>query len=222
MRRALLCILAITALAAPAAAQAAPKVQMMVVGAHKTLLGAREVRLASERVAIGHRRCSVPAGTALAGLLAARLPVRVTDLAGCDPASMFVAGIRGESNRGAAGWEYKVGHAAPSFSAADPGGKLRPGAQLLWYWCTRASDCQRTLAVTTRVSGTATQFHVVGYDDNGHGRAVAGATVHVGTRTAVTNAHGWARLTLTVGRYQLYATKAGMVRSFPSTVGIVA
>ena len=221
MRRAITtAAVAITLIAATGAA-AAPSVQMMVVGRTKTLFGPHDVKLRPGRAKVGHRHCAVPGGTAVAGLLSARLAPRVSDVAGCDPASMFVSRIGHDANHGQAGWEYKVGHAAPSFGAADPGGKLHSGEQLLWFWCLRASSCQRTLSVASQFRGAVAQFHVVGFDGNGHGRAISGATVHIGTLKKVTNSHGWARAALAPGRYQVFATRSGMVRSFSSTVGVV-
>jgi hypothetical protein len=220
MRRACLATALASALIPAAGASAAPTVHMMVVGRTKTLFGPREVKLRAGRAKIGHRHCAVPGGTAVSGLLSARLSPRVTDMAGCDPASMFVTGIRKDANHGQAGWEYKVGHAAPSFGAGDPGGKLHSGEQLLWFWCLRASSCQRTLALTSQVRGATAQFHVVGYDDNGRGRAVSAATVHIGTLKKVTNSHGWATAALAPGQHQVFASKPGMVRSFSSKVGV--
>jgi len=220
MRRAITTAAVAVTLIVAAGASAAPSVQMMVVGRTKTLFGPRDVKLRPGRVKVGHRHCPVPGGTAVAGLLSARLAPRVSDVAGCDPASMFVTRVRHDANHGQAGWEYKVGHAAPSFGAGDPGGKLRSGEQLLWFWCLRASACQRTLAVTSKFRGATAEFHVVGYDDNGHGRAVSEATVHIGTVKKVTNSHGWASALLAPGQYQVFATKSGMVRSFSSKVGV--
>jgi hypothetical protein len=219
MRRIALLTIAMALAAAPAAA-ATTKVQIMVVGKAQILVTPRTVSLQKRTVKIGRKRCGVPARTPLSGLLATHLSLRVSDVAGCDPASMFVKQVHGESNRGQAGWQYKIGHASPSFGAADPGGKLRSNQQLLWFWCTRANACQRTLAVKTQFSGSTAKFHVVGYDDNGHGRSVGGATVHVGSQSLTTNSHGWATTALAPGHYQVYATKAGLVRSFPTGVGV--
>ena len=160
------------------------------------------------------------AGTALAGLIDARQKPRVTDVAGCDPASMFVTKVGPDANHGFAGWEYKINHTSPSPSAGDPGGRLRAGQQLVWFWCVRASACQRTLALTVagnRLSAT-NRVTVTGYDDNGHGKRIAGATVHVDSTTVTTGADGTATVTLTPGRHTLYATKTGLVQSFPDTV----
>jgi len=217
---ALLAVAAPPAAAASAAAAKPPTVAMMVVGKTRTLMAARSVALKANSIKIGRRRCAVAAGTALTGLIDARLKPRVTNVAGCDPASMFVDKIGPDANRGIAGWEYKVGHASPSPSAGDPGGRLRAGQQLVWFWCTRASACQRTLALS--VSGNrlsaATRVTVTGYDDNGHGTRIAGATVHVDSTTAVTGADGTATVLLTPGRHTLFATKTGLVQSFPTVV----
>jgi hypothetical protein len=194
---------------------------MMVVGRTRTLQGARTVRLTTTTVRIGSRHCVVPRGTALAGLLAAGLSVHVTDAAGCDPAAMFVTRVGPDTNSGIAGWEYKIGHVAPSVGAGDPAGRLRRGQQLLWFWCVRATSCQRTLSVTTQFSGSSVTFRVIGYDDNGHGVPIKNATVHAGRAKLTTGADGSVTVTLAPGRYKVYATKAGLVRSFPSTVAAV-
>jgi hypothetical protein len=208
------------------AAAVRPTVQMMVVGRTHTLLTARSVKLSTGSVKIGHRRCSVPAGTALAGLLAARLPIHVTDIAGCDPTQMFVTRVGHDSNAGIAGWEYKIGRVSPSPGAGDPGGRLKNQQQLLWFWCTRASACERTLAVVPSArkaaAGSTVQVHVLGYDDNGHGRSITGANIRLGASTAISGSGGTAQLTapLTPGRYTLNATKLGLVPSFPTQVVI--
>ncbi len=206
---------AATALAAP------PTIEMMVVGKSRTLLPPKAVSVKSTSVKIGRRRCNVAAGTALAALIDARAKPRATNAAGCDPASMFVTRVGPDANRGSAGWQYKVGHISPSYSAGEPAGRLRRGQQLLWFWCTRANACQRTLSVTVtskRLTGTE-RVTVTGYDDNGHGAKIAGATVHVdATTTFATGRDGTATFTVTPGHHTVYATKTGLVQSFPQTV----
>jgi hypothetical protein len=206
--------------AATAAAAKPTTVEMMVVGKTRTVMAARSVALKANAITIGHRRCNAAAGTALAGLVDARLKPRVTNAAGCDPASMFVTKIGSDGNHGIAGWEYKVGHTSPSASAGDPGGRLHAGQQLLWFWCTRASACQRTLTLSVsgnRLSAT-TRVTVTGYDDNGHATRIAGATVHVDSTNAVTGADGTATVLVAPGRHTVYATKTGLVQSFPTVV----
>ncbi len=219
MRRAALIVALGLAAAAPGAG-AAIRVQMMVVGRTQTLLPARTVVLRRARVRIGHHDCAVPAGTALAGLLAAHLPLRVSDVAGCDPASMFVRRIGSDANHGAAGWEYKVQHADPSAGAADPSGRVRSGQQVLWYWCARAGACQRTLALSFLFKHGVARITVHGYDDTGRGARIAGATVHFGASILTTNSQGFVDVPQTPGRYLVYASKLGLVQSFPTEVGV--
>ena len=224
-----LAAVASAAVAAPAPAPArsatatrvAPTVKLMVVGRSRTLLSARSVRLRAGTIRVGARRCSVRSGTPLAGLLAARLSLRVTDAGGCDPSALFVTTIGPDRNRGIAGWQYKVGPASPSFGAGDPGQRLRDGAQLLWFWCVRATACQRTLALKQTSSavpapGATFTVTVVGYDDNGHARPVSGATVHLGAESVTSGAGGVATLTAPAqpGRYPITAVKPGLVPSF--------
>jgi hypothetical protein len=60
---------------------------------------------------------------------------------------------------------------------------------------------------------------VRGYDDEGRGVAVAGATVFLGSATAQTGAEGVATVTVpAAGRLRLTAAKPGAVRSFPREV----
>jgi hypothetical protein len=222
MRRSAAVVALVLSAAVPTAAAAAPRVQMMVVGRTKTLVAARAITLKRTTVKIGHRRCAVPAGTALAGLVATHVAVRVTDVAGCDPASMFVRQIGPDANRGLGGWEYKIGTRDPSAGAGDPAGRVRAGQQVLWYWCVRAGDCQRTLSLSIRFLGKIriARVHVRGYDDTGHARAIAGATVHFGALTFTTNPRGIANVPMTPGRYTVYADKPGLVQSFPTKVAI--
>lgn len=211
--------------AATAASRPAPRVQTMVVGPTRSLLGARTLTLRAREVRIGRRRCSIPAGTALAGLIAARISVTVSDAAGCDPASMFVIRVGHDRNRGNAGWEYKVDHAAPSYGAADPAGRLHSGQQLLWFWCDRANSCQLTLSVKaarTATAGGSLPVTVLGYDDNGHRHGVAGASVHLGSATALSGTAGASSVPApsTPGRYALSAAKPGLISSFPLEVSV--
>jgi hypothetical protein len=221
VRRRLWIALAAAAALPVSSAAAAPAVSIMVVGRHGTLLPARTVRARAASVRIGHRRCAVPGATALSALIAAHVRFRVTDAAGCDPAAMFVRTVDQQTGRGRAGWEYKIGHLAPSLGAGDPGGRLRRGQELLWFWCVDATACQRTLATMIAFDAAGMRVHVLGYDDNGHRRSIAGATVHVGQLTAVTDGSGWATFTLVPGQYRVYATKPGLVPSFPTQVGVV-
>lgn len=206
--------------AAPAAA-AAPSVQLMVVGKTRMLKAPGAVTAKGTSVKIGRRRCRVAAGTALAALIDARLRPRVSNVAGCDPASMFVTKIGPDANRGIAGWQYKIGHASPSYSAGETAGRLRRGQRLLWFWCARANACQHTLDFvlrSNRLTGM-TRVTVTGYDDNGHGTRVAGAAVHLdGGPAVMTGRDGTATIAVPPGRHTLYASKAGLIQSFPQAL----
>ena len=221
--RAFITLLAVAAslVAAAGAAAASPTIEMMVIGKTRTLLAPRSVTVKATTVKIGRRRCRVAAGTALAALIDARAKPRVTNVAGCDPASMFVTKVGPDANRGIAGWQYKIGHTSPSFSAGSTSGRLRRGQQVLWFWCARANACQRTLAITVksdRLTGIQ-RVTAIGYDDNGHGVKVAGATVHIDAATTVTTGRdGTATFSVLPGRHTLYASKAGLIQSFPQTV----
>jgi hypothetical protein len=206
---------------ASATPTAPPRVQLLVVGRTSNVVAQHAVRAAATAIQVGKRRCAVPPATPLAALLAAKLPVRVTDRAGCDPASMFVTRVGGQSNRGRAGWEYKVGRKAPSLGAGSPGERLHSGEQLLWFWCVSANACQQTLAASiVGVQSGALVVHVLGFDDNGRGTPVPDATVHVGDLTALTDATGSATVPVTPGHYQVYASKTGLVTSFATEVSV--
>ena len=108
--------------------------------------------------------------------------------------------VAGERAKGAAGWVYKVGRRAGTTGAADPSGpfghgRLKRGARVLWFWCAQSGGeaCQRTLEVSSAGSvaaGGMLAVTVRGYDDNGSGVPVAGATVRLGSATATTDACG--------------------------------
>jgi len=81
--------------------------------------------------------------------------------------------------------------------AADPAGPfghglLKPGSEVLWFYCHfDTGSCQRTLSFTrVAMSAGALQVTVRAYDDHGRGVAASGATVHVDSSTAVTAADG--------------------------------
>jgi hypothetical protein len=131
-----------------------------------------------------------------------------------------VRAIRGEVNRGQDGWVYKVGRRAATAGAADPGGpfgrgRLRASQRVTWFYCRlRDGGCQRTLELRVTTEPGALIARVRGYDDEGTGVAVDGATVSAGGASAVTGVKGLARLELPAGRYTAVASKPGLVRSF--------
>jgi hypothetical protein len=221
-------------------AVAAPSVQTMVVGAGGVVLsGPRTVSAASSTVRVGGRGCAVAAGTPLAVLAAlGRLggpSFALRDYGRCGASAsnsgqLFVYRLGGESNRGQDGWEYKVDRVSGTTGAADTSGArgngqlLSSGQRVLWFWCAAfAGGCQRTLEVSASSSvthGRTLAVQVSGYDNEGHGRPVAGAIVTLGSDFASTNAAGRATLIApqSGGRYTLSAKRSGLVPSFPETI----
>jgi len=231
MRRLVLIAAAGALLAAPQAAQAAT-VTTMVVGKERVLRAAKPVKLAdTRRVKVGSRRCTVSGRTPLGVLAATSLAVRVRDYGSCgrrpaDAASLFVTRIGSDRNRGQDGWVYKVGRKVSSAGAGDRSGRrLRGGDRLLWFYCRaqRTGGCQRTLEATpdrtSAAPGKTVRVTVRGYDDQGRGIAVPGATVTLGAATATTDAAGVAQVVVpTAGRLSLGASRTGMVAALPGVV----
>jgi hypothetical protein len=166
----------------------------------------------------------------LAALVRARPGrIRLRDFGTCgrrarDSEGLFVTAIGRDRNRGQRGWVYKVGGRVATAGAASPSGpfghgRLRSGQRVMWFYCREATRCQRTLAVRARANGPgAVVARVVGYDDAGHAVAIAGATVRLGGLSATTGPDGRASLRAPAGRRRLYASKPGLVRSFPEPV----
>ena len=218
--------------AADPAAAAAPRVEVMVAGKAKVLAAARFVRASATTVTVGRRRCGVAAATPLAALAAVRRgrgpDFRLRDYGSCsrrsvDSAALFVTQVGADRNRRADGWVYKVGRRVPSIGAADPSGRrLRTGDRLTWFYCRAQSSggCQRTLEVAPLSgAGQALRVLVRGYDDNGRGVAVAGATVSAGVQTALTGADGTASFPPAAAATRtVQAQRAGLVPSFPVKV----
>jgi hypothetical protein len=236
MTRALLALLGVVALTAPAAADARATVDVMVVGKERVLAGPRAVPLKARTVRVGSRRCAAGRATPLSVLAGTGLRLRIRDLGACgrrvrDSASLYVTRVGPDRARGRAGWVYKVGRRAGTTGAADPSGpfgdgrRLRRGQRVLWFWCVLAAQgsCQRTLeaAPASPAPGTV-RVTVRGYDDAGAGVPVAGATVRIaGTpATALTGRDGVATLAAPAGRHRVVAEKAGLVRSFPARVRV--
>jgi len=217
--------------AAPAAAEA-KSVTTMVVGKTRTLKDAKKVRLVEKRrVKVGGHRCTVAGNTALGALAALHLTLRLHDYGSCgrrpaDAAGLFVKRIGPDRNRGQDGWVYKIGRRSPGTGAADTSARrLHRGDRVLWFWCHTQADggCQRTLEATpdrtSAAPGEQIQVAVRGYDNDGRGALIEGATVALGGATALTGADGVATITVpAAGRLRLVASKDGTVRSFPREV----
>ena len=216
--------------AVPSAAQAA-RADLLVVGkGGKVLRAAKPVTLKRATVKVGGRRCTVGAATPLAALARTKLKVKLRDFGSCsrrpaDATGLYVRGIGRQVEKGRDGWVFKIGRRTPSTGAGDPASRLRAGARVTWVWChSGAGGCQRTLeatpAATTAAPGSALRVTVRGYDDNGRGRPVAGATVRLGSATATTGADGVAVVTVPSGAatLSLMASKTGLVPTHPVKV----
>ena len=238
MKRLAVIVLAGALLGAPAAADARGKVEVMVVGKRDVLVPAKKVTLKARAAGVDGRRCALGAATPLSALAGTGISFRLVDYGACsrsprDAGSLYVRKIGPDRAKGRDGWVYKVGRRSGSSGAADPAGpfgtgrRLRAGQQVLWFWCVKdARDaCQRTLEISSAGSvtpGAPLAVTVRGYDEQGRGVAVAGATVRLGDATAVTGADGVATVTApaTAGRYAIEATKAALVPAFPRTVTV--
>jgi uncharacterized protein DUF4430 len=217
-------------LAAALAAQG-PAVDVMVVGRERVLRAPTEVRLKERAVTVGGRRCRVGAATPLSALAGLRLRLKYRDYGRCGrnpraASGLYVRSVDGERERRDEGWVYKVGRKAGTVGAGDTSRRLRNGQRVTWFWCVQATNCQRTLEVrpdrAAAAPGEALRVTVRGYDDLGRGRAVDGATVRLGSATAVTAADGTATLTVPAetGTLALEAERRGMVPAFPGEVRV--
>jgi hypothetical protein len=187
------------------------------------------VRLKERKVKVGGRTCRVGAKTPLSVLAATRLKLRLRDYGRCgkrprDAVGLYVTTVAGERERGRGGWVYKIGRRTPSLGAADMSGRrLRDGDRVTWFWCEQdaGGGCQRTLEArpdrTSAMPGETLSVTVRGYDDRGKGVPVEGATVRLGSATALTAADGVAVLMVAEGG-SLEASKDGLVRAFPTEV----
>jgi hypothetical protein len=231
----------VQALPAGRVSGAPPTVQSMIVGSAGAILSpARTVTADATTVRVHGRTCAVAAGTPLAVLAAMRRAggpgFALRDYGHCgaspkDSAELFVDSLAGEANSGQDGWEYKVDSVAGSTGAADTSGpmgdgrRLSSGQRVLWFWCNATGGgCQRTLEVapsTLAVSpGASLTVTVTGYENEGRGTPIGGASVALGLHTATTSASGRASLVApsAPGRYAVSATRRGLVPSFPETI----
>jgi hypothetical protein len=223
-------LLVIALVAAVPASASAAEVDLMVVGKERVLRAPAEVRLKVRTVKVAGRRCRLGAATPLSVLASTRLPLGLRDYGRCgkrprDAAGLYVTRVKREREKGRGGWVYKIGRRTPSLGAADLTRKLRDGQRVTWFWCQQDSSggCQRTLEArpdrTTAAPGETLTVNVRGYDDQGRGIAVEGATVTLGSATAVTDAAGAAVLTVAESG-PLEATREGYVRAFPVEVTV--
>jgi hypothetical protein len=220
------------ALSAPSAATAAaPTIEQMVVFRHGDAV-TRTVKAKHVRMRVGGRTCAAGDGTALAALVRSHIgTLRLHDYGSCtrrprDGAGLFVRAIRSDRNRGQNGWVYQVGRRGATAGAADPSGpfgrgRIRSGRRVTWFYCRlRDGGCQRTLELKATAESGAIAITVRGYDDEGRGDRIEGATVSAGGVSGVTAADGTLRLALPAGNHRLVAKKDGLVRSFAERVAV--
>jgi hypothetical protein len=217
----------------------AARVHVLVVGKDSVLRGPRDVALKSRTVKVGHRRCRVAGATPLSVLAALHLKLAFRDYGRCgkrpaDASALYVTAVAGQREKGHGGWVYKVGRKAGTTAAADLSGpfgtgkRIHGGQRITWFWCElqQSGSCQRTLEVrparTSAAPGEALSVTVRGYNDQGKGVGVQGATVRLGSATATTGIGGSAVLTVppASGTLRLYAKRSGLVPAFPSKVNV--
>jgi hypothetical protein len=209
-----------------------------LLGTPGVLVPAKPVPLKQRFVGINGKRCAIGRATPLSALAGTGISFRLVDYGACsrrprDAGSLYVRRIGPDRAKGRDGWVYKVGRRVGSSGAADPAGpfgtgrKLRAGQQVLWFWCVKdARDaCQRTLetsSATAVAPGAPVAVTVRGYDEQGKGVPIAGATVRLGDATAVTGADGVAAVIAppAAGTYDVEASKPGLVPSFPRGVTV--
>jgi len=214
----------------PARAAAAPRVQQMVAFRDGHALTKR-VSTAATTLKVSGRRCATGKGTALAALARSHVGrLRLRDFGACssrpaDAGGLLVTGIGADRNRGERGWVYKVGRRAATAGAGDPAGpfghgRLRARQRVTWFYCVRATDCQRTLEVRAKPTAGGIVATVRGYDDAGDGVPIEGARVSAGAVSGLTTADGRVQLALASGTHRLVARKDGLVRSFTELVEV--
>ncbi len=225
--RSLAVLLLMLGLAAPASAA-----DLMVVGRTGTVLSPRAASLKGAGVRVDGHRCRVAGRTALAALARTRLKLGLRDYGACsrrpsDATGLYVRKVAGQAERGADGWVYKLGNSAPSIGAADVSGRFGKRTRVLWFWCRNGpTGCQRTLTAAPAqravARGQTLRVRVRAFDDLGRAVAGAGATVTMGSASAVANRRGVAQITVpgTRGRVDVVATHSGRVRSFPVQVRV--
>jgi hypothetical protein len=192
----------------------------------------KTVRANQVPVRVQGRRCATGDGTPLAALVRSRPGrLRLRDFGSCsrrprDSAGLFVSAIGPDRNRGQNGWVYKVGRRSATAGAADPSGpfgrgRLRSGQRVTWFYCHLVKGgCQRTLDVRAEPEPGGIIATVRGYDDEGRGVAVEGATIRSGGASAFTGPDGSARLAVPSGGHRVVASKTGLVRSFAERVEV--
>lgn len=119
--------------------------------------------------------------------------------------------INNDIASGLVGWLYLVNNAL-----ADVGADqyiLQTNDQVLWYFGEFGWPPTRLTLSATQIPSNQTVTATVEFFQNNSWSPLADATVHFGAQTALTNAAGQVLLAPAVGYYQIFAAKAGHVRS---------
>jgi hypothetical protein len=153
--------------------------------------------------------------------VAARLggfPYEVTNSA----YGLYVSSVNGELPVPAPpypGWLYRVNGALLSVGADQI--TLKNGDSVLWYYGTY--DASPTVAVAPSVVTAGRNAKIVAkqLDPNGLASPLVGATVHVGSRVATSDAEGAVSLPMNeVGVFGVRVEKAGFIRSGLSSLSV--
>jgi len=208
-------VLAVTALATPAAAQAAgtpANVTVRVEGPSATLADARVTTTTRAVLKDGEHACS---GTSAAGAL--ELATRGRWEASYNASfGYFLTGVGGVTPSGSDYWVVWLNGRSSMTGLCDT--ELERGDELLLFVCTPTPDfsgcTNRPLGIVApRGRSAAPTVQVVAYGPDGSATPVAGATVSGGARAVTTGADGRAKVTLRSGQSSLRATHAGDVPS---------
>ena len=201
-------------------AAASPAVDAQVVDRAGRVVGPREVRVKALKVRADGRTCRVRAGLPIGVLRALRVPFKAEGAC----SSLYVFEARGQRERGAGGWVYKVGRKLPGVSASARRARLRSGQRVTWFWCKQAGNCQRTLETSVVPELGTLRITVRSYDDRGRGRPAGGVSVGVSPpgsdaiQGTVTAPDGTATMGVPAGRYVVTAVRDGLIPAFPETV----
>ena len=221
-----------------AAGADAARVQVMVVGRITCCARRSTVKLKPRSVKVGGKRCRVAAATPLAVLVATKLKLALRDYGSCgrrprDAGGLYVSRSAASARRAAAAGSTRSA-AAPG-ARAPPSGRAvrhrqadprRPADNVVLVRAGQSGGCQRTLEVrpdrTSAAPGEALRVTVRGYDDQGRGVPVAGASVRLrlGDRAHRRRRRGGADRPGGERPPAPPAERDGMVRAFPREVAV--
>lgn len=207
--------IAVVALAAPTAAQAAGKpadVSVRVEGPSATLADALVTTSTRPVLKDGEHACS---GTSAAGALELATRGR-WDASYNASFGYFLTGVEGVTPSGNDYWVVWLNDRSSMTGLCDT--ELQNGDELLLFVCTPTPDfsgcTNRPLGIVApRGRSASPRVQVVAYGPDGSTTPVAGATVSGGTRAVTTGADGRAKVALRDGQSSLRATSRGDVPS---------